>query len=207
MYIDDRVLKKNQNENKYCFAVYEAERTEVILGRSCSAEDDVHVSNCKQGNVPIRKRLGGGGTVLLSKGIIIISAAGVTSIPFQLIEHMNAVNNTIIHILTAFGVKNLAIRGISDIALDHRKILGSSLARRKDLILYQGCLLVNPDLKLFDIYLNHPKKEPDYRKGRTHREFLTTLWNEGYKINNIDFISAIKEKLTINAPWSSLPVC
>ena len=94
MYIDDRVLKKNQNENKYCFAVYEAERTEVILGRSCSAEDDVLVSNCKQDNVPIRKRLGGGGTVLLSKGIIIISVTRVTSIPFQLREHMNAVSNT-----------------------------------------------------------------------------------------------------------------
>ena len=74
--------------------MYEAERTEVILGRSCSDEGDVHVSNCKQDNVPIRKRLGGGGTALLSKDIIIISVTGVTSIPFQLREHMNAVNNT-----------------------------------------------------------------------------------------------------------------
>jgi lipoate-protein ligase A len=42
---------------------------------------------------------------------------------------------------------------------------------------------VSEDVSLIERYLKHPKREPDYRKGRKHSEFVTNLKNLGYQID------------------------
>jgi lipoate-protein ligase A len=108
----------------------------------------------------------------------------------------------IIQTLKEFHVKNLSIMGISDIVLGDKKICGSSLHRKKDTLLYQGSLLLGPDIQIFDRYLKHPMKEPDYRKGRKHQDFITSLWEEGYRIDKQDLISALKSTFAQKIPWS-----
>ena len=71
-------------------------------------------------------------------------------------------------------------RGVSDLAISDRKILGTSLYRRRSLLFYQASLLVDVDLALFDRYLRFPSRVPDYRRERGHGEFCTTLRREGY---------------------------
>lgn len=117
---------------------------------------------------------------------------------------MAAVNMTIISALEDLGVKGLSIKGISDITVGDRKILGASLHRRRDVVLYQGSLLVDPEMGMFDRYLKHPKKEPDYRAGRPHREFLTSLVGHGYRISSESVIKGITGKLHEGPPWKRL---
>jgi len=200
--IDERVLQHIRKGLDYACEVYEAEQTEVVLGRAARAEDDVFVQKCAQDNVPVHKRAGGGGTVVLCAGVIIISVAGRTTLSYHLKEHMNAVNKVIIKILESLGIKGLAIKGISDITIRDKKILGSSLHRKKDLVLYQGSLLVDPSLDIITGYLRHPKKEPDYRNGRPHRDFITSLYLEGYRLNKSKLIETLKKKLVGQCPWS-----
>jgi len=197
------VLQHIRNGYEYASEVYEAEQTEVVLGRAARAEDDVFVRKCAQDNVPVHKRAGGGGTVVLCTGVIVISVAGRTVLPYHLKEHMNAVNEVVIKALESLGVRGLAIKGISDITIGDKKILGSSLHRKKDLVLYQGSLLVDPPLDMIAGYLRHPKKEPDYRKGRPHRDFLTSLYREGYLLNKFKLIETLKKELAERCPWSS----
>ncbi len=204
MYIDNRVLSKLTSVCDYCYVVYEQEKPEVILGRSRKPEKDVYVERCRADSIPVLRRIGGGGTVLLNPGVIVISVGGRTHLPFHLREHMTAVNVTIISALSLLGIEELAIKGISDIAIGNKKILGSSLYRKKDTVLYQGSLLLNPDLKLFERYLKHPEKEPDYRQGRPHRAFLTSLWNEGYRFDAQTIISVLNRELERGAPWGTL---
>jgi lipoate-protein ligase A len=204
MYIDDRVLSKLTGVCDYCYLVYEQEKSEVILGRSRPPKQDVYIQRCRTNNIPVMRRLGGGGTVLLTPGVIVISVSGRTALPFHLREHMYAVNTAIIRALSALEIKGLGIKGISDIAIGDKKILGSSLYKKKDTVLYQGSLLLNPDLKLFDRYLKHPEKEPDYRQGRLHRDFLTSLWNEGYGFDAQTIISVLNKELEKGAPWRTL---
>jgi lipoate-protein ligase A len=46
----------------------------------------------------------------------------------------------------------------------------------KNLLFYTASsLLVADNFTLIDRYLRHPSKEPDYRQGRSHQEFLTTI--------------------------------
>jgi lipoate-protein ligase A len=180
----------------YAHRVFEAESTVVVLGRSRRAQEDVELERCAEDGVPVLRRAGGG-------GILIVSVAGGTSLPFHLIEHMNAVNALVVAALESLGVKNLAIRGISDIACGDRKLAGSSLYRTKDTVLYQGSILVQPDFALFDRYLRHPSKEPDYRKGRSHRDFLTSLESEGYPIDPETVVEALQGALAGGSPWRS----
>ncbi len=202
MYIDDNILVKIENGSDYYFAVFEAENPKVILGRSRKKENDVNVHNCEEDGVVVLRRAGGGGTVLLSKGIIVISIAGKTSFPFYLKEHMNAINEIIIKVLERSGIEDLNTKGISDITIGDKKILGSSLYKKRDLVLYQGSLLFDPDMGLIDRYLKYPDKEPDYRKGRPHKNFLTSLLKEGYNIDKGCLLSDLLEEFGKRNPWS-----
>ena len=202
MYIDDNILAKIESGSEYSFTVFEAEKPVVILGRSRKKENDVNIHNCEEDAVQVLRRIGGGGTVMLSKGVIVISIAGKTSFSFYLREHMNVINEIIINVLKRSGIENLGIRGISDITIGDKKILGSSLYKKKDLVLYQGSLLFNPDMGLIDRYLKHPDKEPDYRKGRPHKNFLTSLVKEGYHIDKGRLLSDLLEEFGKRNPWS-----
>jgi lipoate-protein ligase A len=63
--------------------------------------------------------------------------------------------------LKGAGVKNLAMRGISDIAIDGKKILGSSIYRSKDALLYHAVLNFGEPASTFEKHLKYPSKEPD----------------------------------------------
>jgi len=204
-HLDALVLDRIHTECTYACAIYEASRIEVVLGRSSNMEGDVHVHNCLADGVPISRRSGGGGTVVLAPGVIILSIAGMSGLPFHLREHMHAVNRRIINVLEELGASGLSIEGISDIALGGRKILGSSLYRRRDLVLYQGSLLLNPDLSLMSRYLKQPQKQPEYRRERPHVEFVTSLHGSGYMIPISELIGCLEAEFGQSSPWSPPP--
>ena len=70
--------------------------------------------------------------------------------------------------------------GISDITMAGKKILGSSIYRSKEALLYHAVLNLGEPASTFERYLKHPTKEPDYRQGRSHSEFVTSLKEIGY---------------------------
>ena len=59
--------------------------------------------------------------------------------------------------------------------LADRKVAGTSLFRSRNYLLYQASLLVDARVELFETYLHHPTREPDYRLGRGHRGFVAGL--------------------------------
>jgi lipoate-protein ligase A len=73
----------------------------------------------------------------------------------------------------------LVERGISDLAHEGpaglRKVMGCSLYMPRDFALYLASLLVRPDYGEIARYLAHPSREPDYRAGRGHEDFLVGL--------------------------------
>ena len=204
-YIDDLVMDRMVQGSEYACEIYEGHRVEVVLGRSSKIEEDVMVETCADDGIPLSRRRGGGGTVILSPGILILSIGGRSTLQYHLREHMNAVNRIIVDTLEQLGVDSPVIRGISDITLGMKKILGSSLYRRKDLVLYQGSLLVNPDLSLMKRYLKQPRKQPAYRKDRSHEDFVTSLHNEGYEIPKVEIIDKLREAFIEGSPWPPVP--
>jgi lipoate-protein ligase A len=87
-----------------------------------------------------------------------------------------------IYLLSNAGITGIEQKGISDLALNNRKILGSSIyiGTRPELYYYQSSLIINSNLGPISRYLLHPPREPDYRMNRPHDQFCTSLALEGF---------------------------
>lgn len=81
--------------------------------------------------------------------------------------------------LEGLGVRGLVWREGGDLSLGDRKVLGSCLYLAAELMVYGASRPANPDLSLLECYLRHPPREPEYRRGRSHRDFVTSLWQQG----------------------------
>lgn len=173
--LDDDLLDAVRAGTPHAYRSWQPQALCVVLGRSNAAASEVYEDRCQTENVPILRRRGGGGTVVLSPGILVVSLVKLVKYPYHFAEYFFQINEIMIDALRGCGVEHLHQRGISDICIGDRKIVGSSMYRSKALLFYTASLMVNNDLTLLDRYLKHPPKEPDYRQKRPHCEFVTTL--------------------------------
>ena len=178
MNLDVDLLESVKAGKPWAYRSWEAQELAVVLGRGNKAATEVYEERCDADSVPILRRRGGGGTVVLSPGVLVLSLLTHVKQRYHFQEYFWQINEYIIEALTKAGLAELAQRGISDICLRQHKILGSSMYRSKDVLFYTASLMVSNDLQLLDRYLKHPSKEPDYRQGRTHRDFVTTIQQE-----------------------------
>jgi lipoate-protein ligase A len=56
-----------------------------------------------------------------------------------------------------------------------RKVGGLAIKRGREAMMLHGTLLVAADIAMVSSLLRHPLREPPYRRGRAHGEFLTNL--------------------------------
>ena len=175
---DAIALERFEKEGPFLW-LWEPENIECVLGAGTPA-GDVDLALCAATDVPVYRRRGGGGAVVLSPGTLVITAAYDATKKAFASQWIMPIAEAIARAVTSLGVEGAVVRGLGDVALGERKILGSSLYASRHVALYQGSLLVDSDLDLIPAYLPHPSKEPDYRRGRNHLDFVTTLARAGY---------------------------
>lgn len=146
----------------------------VVMGSSERAEQAVNAEACAQLGVEVLKRCTGGGTVLQTKDVLNYSLVTPAPESLDLMAGFRQGTDLIRALLEAFGVTGV-VQGTCDVAVEGRKISGNAQARRWKALLVHGTLLVDFDFDLAEKVLPHPLRAPEYRKGRGHREFLTTL--------------------------------
>jgi lipoate---protein ligase len=116
--------------------------------------------------------------VVLTPGCLVFTFAFYAKEIFNNDVYFKFINELWCEALANIGFERIHTNGISDLAIGNKKIAGTSMFRKKHLLVYQGSLLVDPNLDLIFSLLKHPSKEPDYRRGRSHEEFLTSLKKE-----------------------------
>ncbi|HET9237604.1 MAG TPA: hypothetical protein VFO10_10155 [Oligoflexus sp.] len=180
MWIDDQVLKACARP--LATEVWIPEAPMVVLGRGNKVEKEVNVRACVEDGIPILKRLGGGGTVLLHSGCLIVSLGLWVKEFYANDRYFRLLNQSVIDCLNR-ELPQLAFdqRGHSDIVHGQLKIAGTSLFRSRNYLMYQASILIDMQIEWIEKYLAHPSLEPDYRKGRSHRDFLTDLGALGQK--------------------------
>ncbi|MFH0760393.1 MAG: hypothetical protein V2A67_02665 [Bacteroidota bacterium] len=171
--------------------VWRPAETCIVLGSSNKAETAVHSEKAEADGVTIYKRPSGGQAVLLTPATLVISIRIFSDSLDSPRIYFRKINRIILSGLTELGIVDLLEQGISDIAIGDRKILGSSIYRKKNMILYHAVLNVSESPEKISRYLKHPVREPEYRAGRDHGEFVTSLQQSG---NNQD-IEIIKQTL------------
>jgi len=185
---DQQVL---ESEKEIDFLVWQPDQRYLVLGRSNEAIKSLIAEAVDTDKVQVLKRPSGGEAVLLSPKMLVIAV----KIPLSKVAKAHDVfviaNNIIKEALDEEGVQNITSRGISDICIGEQKILGSAIFKKPDSVFYHAVLNISEDVNLIDRYLQHPKREPDYRKGRNHLAFVSSIHAEGYMID----ILHLKEKI------------
>jgi lipoate-protein ligase A len=175
MWIDDQVLEKCAS--RVVSAVWVPQTPMVVLGSSNDAARECNVAACSAAQIPVLRRYGGGGAVVLYQGCVVLSLGMWVREQFQNSKYFRLVNAAVVNAVARRWpvLGTCTTRGISDIAWGEKKVAGTSMFRSRNWLLYQASILVELDLPLIATCLAHPSKEPDYRKGRSHGDFLTAL--------------------------------
>ena len=152
--------------------LWESPRPFVVLGRSCRVETDVHVEACAAEGVPVLRRSSGGGTVVLGPGCLnyslVLSRPGLMNV----VESYGLILGAVVE---ALGVAGLGVEG-TDLVLGGRKVAGCAQRRSGRWLLHHGTILCEGvDLARIGRLLKEPPRQPLYRAGRPHADFLAPL--------------------------------
>jgi len=198
--LDEALLEDiEEQDSTPILRLWESDRYFVVLGRSSHLNDDVDLAACKQDSVPIFRRASGGGTVLQGPGCLSYAIVA----PIRLHSHLRDIRLTNKFILQRIAnalarwQPTIEVEGISDLAVMGRKISGSAQRRKRNALLFHGTILYGMKSEVISRYLKQPKRQPDYRADRPHREFLTVIdapleaikqaianaWNADAKVN------------------------
>jgi len=163
----------------------------VVVGYGNQVEKEVDVAACRAEGIPILRRCSGGGTVLQGPGCLNYSLvakieenghlSSITSANRFIMERNREAIST--EIRSRMPEARAEICGCTDLALvsrhsslvTSRKFSGNAQRRKKNYVLFHGTFLLNFDMPLIARFLRMPSKEPDYRKGRSHTDFLANL--------------------------------
>ena len=154
---------------------WETSRAVVVVGRNTSIADDVIEDACLRDAVPVLRRFSGGGAVVLGPGCLNY-ALGVSLVSHPALENVAISFSTILQRITAaLSVSGLVVAGGTDLALDGRKVSGNAQRRGRRALIHHGTLLYAFDSSLADRYLRVPRRQPAYRAGRQHTDFIGNL--------------------------------
>ena len=192
---DDPMLAATLADGRARGRAYRWQGTAVVIGRGNRQGEELRSDRITADGVPLLRRAGGGCSVVLDPGNVIISLAvplpGLTGIN----KALAAIGVALIDHLAACGVRGVKIQGVSDLTLAGRKIGGSCIYRTRDLLYYSTTLLADPDLELVERYLLYPPREPDYRAGRNHRQFMGSLVAAGVNQGPEQLAHCLNERL------------
>lgn len=167
-----------EDEGPELLRFWEPQQSFVVIGYANRAAVEVNLAACRELAVPVHRRASGGGTVLQGPGclnyslVLKIQPDGpLHSIPatnaFILDRHRRALET-----LLGPGVQR---QGSTDLTTGGLKFSGNAQRRRRHHLLFHGTFLLQFDLALMEKVLRLPSKQPAYRRGRSHGEFLTHL--------------------------------
>jgi len=187
---DCRLLQSGNNHSS--FKVWEPDQTIVIMGKGSDPVDELRAENILRDNVPVVKRSTGGCSVIVAPNMFVASFVLKNDVAKKNNEYFDLFNSILVKTFRKLRVENIDLDGISDITLNGLKVVGSAIYRNKDLVFYHAVINSAGDINLLEKYLKVPTRQPEYRQGRAHKDFVTSFKAEGYELGFADFEQALK---------------
>ncbi len=159
------------------FRVWRFAEPTVILGRSSKIDEEVHRDWCRQRGIDVLRRCTGGASVVGGPGCLMYSV--VVRVPASGgLRNIDAAHDFVMQRVLAAVCQQLPDaerRGTCDLAWQARKFSGNSLRVARHHLLYHGTLLLAADLDLIADCLAFAPRQPEYRQGRYHRDFIDNV--------------------------------
>jgi len=172
---DEALLEQCRETGRPALELYRPRRAEVVLGRGSKESLEVSAAACGAEGVGLRRRLGGGCAVLLDPGNLVLSVALPLEGLGKVRRAFDRITDWVIDGLAESGLKGVEKAGSSDLSLRGKKVGGSCVYRSRGFLYYSTTLVLEADLAVMERVLPHPPREPEYRDGRGHGEFLGSL--------------------------------
>jgi lipoate-protein ligase A len=184
--------------------VWLPDRTIVVIGNGSDPDAELHTESIAQDGIEVVRRGTGGCAVILSPEMFVASFAIYGRGSTDSVRYFRLFNRIVIDALGSLGVEDVSHEGRSDIAVSGRKIAGTAIYRNRNLIFYHAIINVAGDTELMERYLKIPPRMPDYRKGRSHSDFVTSLAEQGYELSIDEFRRAIDRECRISLSETAL---
>jgi lipoate-protein ligase A len=149
----------------------------VVLGASRRLADEVHVDTCRADGVPVLRRSSGGGTVVVGPGALNVSVI----LPQSEAPGLSAVDVSHRYVLEllAQSIRRtgspVTVEGRGDLVLEGQKCAGSAQRRLRYWFMVHCSILYDFPIDRIVRYLTIPARQPEYRRGRAHQDFLRNL--------------------------------
>jgi lipoate-protein ligase A len=157
---------------------WESTKYFIVVGYANHAATEVNLPFCERNTIPVLRRCTGGGTVLQGPGCLnyTLVLRISESHPSQSISATNEfVLSRHQEALASLLRAPVEKKGHTDLAIGGLKFSGNAQRRRKNFLLFHGSFLLHADVDLIEKALPLPSKQPDYRLGRSHADFLMNL--------------------------------
>lgn len=177
--LDEALLETadEAHEPREVFRIWESPRPLVVLGRASRVAEEVDQANCQAHGVPVLRRCSGGASVVVGPGCLMYAMV----LSYRLRPELQQISAAHCFALKLLGdrlrriVPQIQCQGTSDLTLRGKKFSGNSLRVRRTHLLYHGTVLYDFPLGLVSTCLLSPSRQPEYRQGRLHDEFLVNL--------------------------------
>ncbi len=167
----EEALLRADNEN-WCI-VNMGSPDAIVLGISSTPEEMIHLDHLQNNPVPIIKRFSGGGTVYVDQKTLFITFicnkedTDTDCYPKPILNWGKNFYKEV------FDHEHFDLNE-NDYVMENKKIGGNALYIRKDRWLLHTSFLWDYDIKKINL-LKLPQKTPEYRQGRSHKDFMTSL--------------------------------
>lgn len=157
--------------------VWELPELAVVLGASGRIGEDVDVDACRRDGVTIGRRSSGGGTVVVGPGAINLAVV----LPVDFAPELAGVESAQNFVLERIGaaLKRLGpaveLLGSGDLTIRRKKFCGSAQRRLRRSVLVHTTVCDRLRLDAISLYTHAPRRQPAYREGRSHRDFVSNL--------------------------------
>lgn len=178
---DVELLERVEAAGQPAFRTWTFHRPAVVMGRGSRIAAEVDTQACSRLGIPVLRRASGGGAVVVGPGTLqwAFALPHALSVELATIAGCKRLCNRIL--ITALAAQpgartlgRLTADESGDLMLGDRKVGGIALKRRRRASLVHGTILTEADLDVIDLALPHPPREPAYRAGRCHRDFLAS---------------------------------
>lgn len=187
--IEEALLRSS--DKNYCI-INSGTPPSIVMGISAKTEEVLFSNSIIKNNIPVIKRYSGGGTVIVDPDTIFVSfifqkdLLNLPLFPEPIMRWSGEFYKE------ALGIEGFALRE-NDYVIFDKKCGGNAQYIQKNRFVHHTTFLWNFCDKHMS-YLKLPKKTPNYRESRTHKDFLCTLCSFFSKEEFIYAIKALLEK-------------